>query len=381
MIEPKISVIVPIYNTDRYTGFCIESIINQTYKNLEIILVDDGSSDRCPALCDLYASKDPRIIVIHKENGGLVSARKAGMSISSGEYIAYVDGDDWIERNHFNNICNEINKHYSDVIVTDWTRALFDQHVIIHNNVEKGFYSETQLESLKTQLISTDIFYRPSISTYVWNKVFKREIVYDCQMNVDERLMTGEDACVSYAAILKCNSLSIIDDSSYYYRQHEDSMLKRKSDFKTEIERMRALYDNMMLFAGDDYNLKRQIDDYVLSSCIIRTGGLHPKQNRYIYDVNLEGKQVVVYGAGSFGQLFMSKLLERGECEIAGWIDDDYWEYRRSCINVDPVESISEYNYDYVIPNNSTLDEFKESAETFFEIIDSKEELIDGTED
>ncbi len=96
MDKPLISVIVPIYMIDRYVGICIESIINQTYQNLEIILVDDGGKDRCPEICDLYASKDSRIKVIHKPNGGLVSARKAGLQQSNGAYICYVDGDDWI---------------------------------------------------------------------------------------------------------------------------------------------------------------------------------------------------------------------------------------------------------------------------------------------
>ena len=91
-----ISVIVPIYRIDRYVGLCIESLINQTYKNLEIILVDDGSPDRCPEICDLYAKKDSRIKVIHKENGGLVSARKAGIMTATGKYVGYVDGDDWV---------------------------------------------------------------------------------------------------------------------------------------------------------------------------------------------------------------------------------------------------------------------------------------------
>ena len=94
--QPLVSVIVPIYMIDRYVGICVESIVNQTYRNLEIILVDDGSKDRCPEICDLYASKDSRIKVVHKINGGLVSARKAGLAVATGSLISYVDGDDWI---------------------------------------------------------------------------------------------------------------------------------------------------------------------------------------------------------------------------------------------------------------------------------------------
>lgn len=349
MSEPLISIVVPIYSTDRYTGLCIESIINQAYKNLEIILVDDGSVDRCPELCDLYASKDSRIKVIHKKNGGLVSGRKAGMKEANGEYVGYVDGDDWIGKEYFANVVKEIYKNKPDVIVSCWTRALFDRHVVIHNNIENNYYTGFDLQSLKGELISKGRFYKPGISTYVWNKVFKRELVFDCQMDVDDCLMTGEDACVSYAAILKSNSVSIIENAEYYYRQHEDSMLKRKSIFSAEMKKMNVLYRKMISLAGDSSNLKKQVEDYLLSCCIIRSGGLCPDTKQFVFGSKFENKKVVVYGAGSFGQQFMSKLLEKSTCMIEGWIDDDYWEYRRSCLNVDPVEYVKHFKYDYVI--------------------------------
>ncbi len=349
METPLISVIVPIYSTDRYTGMCIESILNQTYKNLEIILVDDGSIDRCPEICDLYGTKDNRIKVIHKANGGLVSGRKAGMKAATGEYIGYVDGDDWIARGYFENIYHEIEKNNPDVVVCNWTRAFFDQHVIIHNSTDNGYYSGEDLNKLKSELISKGQFYRPGISTYVWNKVFRRDLVFDCQMNVNEKLMTGEDASVSYAAILKSKSVSIINNPGYYYRQHEDSMLKKKSNYPLEIERMKILYNNLMSFAGHDIGLCKQVEDYVLASCIIRTGGIYPGSDHFIFGEQFAGKKVVVYGAGSFGQLFVSKLFEQNICQIVGWLDDDYWEYRRSCLNVDPVESVADKQFDYLL--------------------------------
>ena len=108
MNNPLISVIVPIYGIERYVGHCIESLMRQTYQNLEIILVDDGSPDRCPQICDLYASKDKRIKVIHKENGGIVTARKAGVKIAQGEYIGFVDGDDWVGEGYFQSMLNSI---------------------------------------------------------------------------------------------------------------------------------------------------------------------------------------------------------------------------------------------------------------------------------
>ena len=105
-----VSVIVPIYNVEKYLEKCIESIVNQTYKNLEIILVDDGSPDNCPAICDEWAQKDSRIKVIHKKNGGLSSARNAGLEVSNGEYISFVDSDDWLDENTFEEVYNNFLK-------------------------------------------------------------------------------------------------------------------------------------------------------------------------------------------------------------------------------------------------------------------------------
>ena len=96
----KVSVIVPVYNAERYLGRCVESILNQTYTNIEIILIDDGSPDKCPVICDSFAKEDQRIIVIHKKNGGVSSARNAGMRVAKGEYITFIDGDDWVDSNY-----------------------------------------------------------------------------------------------------------------------------------------------------------------------------------------------------------------------------------------------------------------------------------------
>ena len=349
MKNPLISVVVPVYNTDRYTGICIESLINQRYKNLEIILVDDGSTDRCPDICDLYASKDSRIVVIHKKNAGLVAGRKTGVEAAKGEYIAYVDGDDWVGEGYFEAIAKTIENEEPDTVVCDWTRVLFDQKVVIHNNIKPGIYEGENLESMKSQMISKGKFYKHGISTFVWNKAFKRDIVYDCQLDVDERIMIGEDACVSYAALIESNKVAVLDNCDYHYRQHEDSMLKKKGNYHLELEKLKALNDNLAKITVGNSELKRQGEDYVLVSCIIRSGGLYPDNEHYIFGDDFVGKNVVVFSAGTFGQLFVSKILQRQSCNLVGWIDDDYWEYRRCCLNVDPVETVLDFDYDYLI--------------------------------
>lgn len=384
-----ISVIVPIYGIDRYIGICIESILNQTYKNLEIILVDDGSPDRCPEICDLYARKDKRIKVIHKSNGGLVSARKAGLQIASGEYVGYVDGDDWIGPGFYESLYSAIVTSGCDVVCAGQTRVLFSKSVHFINPYPLGIYTGEKLKDLQNNMLSYGEFYQPGITTYVWNKLFRRDVLYEHQMSVDDRITIGEDAAVTYPVLMECSSVYVSDCVAYHYRQREDSMLKKSASFEAEAEKLKYLYEYMSSFAGkyDGNNrvingekygersdgrygekygetsdrgkgreshsecriLQEQVDDYVLGICIMRSGGRLPDDSYSTFGDAYYGKNVVIYSAGTFGQQLMNRFKESGHCNVVGWIDDDYWEYRRCCLDVDPVEHISELEFDYIL--------------------------------
>jgi glycosyltransferase involved in cell wall biosynthesis len=350
--KPLISVIVPIYMIERYLGICIESILNQTYINLEIILVDDGSKDRCPEICDLYSRKDKRIKVIHKSNGGLVSARKAGLIESTGEYISYVDGDDWIGPGFIESLFIAISTTNADMVCAGHTRDLFEQSVHFINVIPPGIYENEKLEKLWSSMISYERYYCPGITTYVWNKLFQRNVLLSSQLAVDNRITIGEDAAVTYPALLQSKQVVVIDNVSYHYRQREDSMLKQTSCFSDEILKLNYLNDFMMEWAEkfpEKYKLKEQVIDYILSICIMRSGGRLPEDTYSTFDTAYYKKRVVVYSAGTFGQQLVARFKESDHCQHIGWIDDDYWEYRRCCLDVDPIESIIKLNYDFIL--------------------------------
>lgn len=362
MKESLISVIVPIYKIESYVGLCIESLLLQTYSNLEIILVDDGSPDRCLEICDLYAKKDKRIKVIHKENGGLVSARKAGLLASTGEYVGYVDGDDWIGPGFYEALYTELVVSGADIAAAGFSRDLFNKRVYFYNNIPLGVYEGENLDYLKGNMMSYGDFYRPGITTYVWNKLFKRNILLGSQMCVDERITIGEDAAVTYPALMGCRKVCVTDNVAYHYRQREDSMLKRVLNSDEEILKLKYLYKYLSRFAEQyegnrptKYNLQKQVNDYVLGNCIMRSGRWIPVldkelglQKISIHDSKYRNKDIVLYGAGTFGQQMMNQFHKNGYCRFIKWIDDDYWEYRRCCLDVDPVESIAKIDFDYV---------------------------------
>ena len=352
MEKPLISVIVPIYMIDRYVGICIESIINQTYKNLEIILVDDGGKDRCQEICDLYKHKDKRIKVIHKPNGGLVSARKAGLQQSNGVYISYVDGDDWIGPGFIEGLYTAAEMSNADMVCAGQTRDLFSKSEHFTNAISSGVYEGERLKWLWQNMISYGPYYRPGITTYVWNKLFKREILLAPQSTVDNRISIGEDGAVTYPALLSCSRVAVIENVAYHYRQREDSMLKQSAGYSSEAQKLRYLYDYMMRWASrtdPELNIKSQVTDYVLSIALMRSGGRLPQDDFSIYDTAYYGKNVAIYSAGTFGQQLVNRFIETGHCNVVAWLDDDYWEYRRCCLDVDPVESITSLSYNYVL--------------------------------
>lgn len=352
---PLISVLVPVYNIERYIGICLESIIKQKYKNLDIVVVDDGSTDRSGEICDLYAQKDNRVKVIHKANGGLVSARKTAMQAARGTYVGYVDGDDWISPDYYSDLFLKIEGNSCDAVVAGFSRDLFDSSTPMSNVVPTGCYEGEKLENLFSNMISTGTFFRHGITTYLWNKLFKRAIIEEIQLGIDDRISIGEDGAVVYPALLKCTKVFITNNFSYHYRQREDSMLKKSKPFEQEISQLQILY-NQIDRAIDRYpaslNLRQQLQKYLLSTCIIRSGGIIDSASgtKYLpFEKDLKGKHVAICGAGTFGQQLEKRLRERKHCDITAWVDYDYWEYRRCCLNVDPLEKLTETVFDYIV--------------------------------
>ena len=175
----KFSVVVPIYNVEKYLNKCVDSILNQTYKDFELILVDDGSPDNCPKICDEYAERDARVRVIHKENEGLVAARNTGIKEAEGEYICYVDGDDWIASNLLETVWEKALKNYDvEIIVYSAIKQFEKYQEEIPKAVSEGLYDK---EKLKKEIYpymmydSRKPFCTGLIFPVAWNKIFKRK--------------------------------------------------------------------------------------------------------------------------------------------------------------------------------------------------------------
>ncbi len=225
-----LSIIVPVYKTEQYLKKCIDSILAQKYQNYELILVDDGSPDRSGKICDEYAEKDNRIKVIHKQNGGLVSARIAGLQIAEGDYVGYVDSDDWIDVDYFSNMMDIVNDNGDVDIVCSFYKEAYDTtNKIPPEQVESGIYCNEILSFLKDNMMYKAPFFNFGIYPSVWSKITKRSILEKFQSQVPQGITLGEDSAVTYPMILNdCKTVYVLNDNlGYYYRQSADSMVHK----------------------------------------------------------------------------------------------------------------------------------------------------------
>ena len=220
------SVIVPVYKVENYLSNCIESVLNQTFSDFELILVDDGSPDRCPEICDAYKEKDERIKVVHKQNGGLASARRAGIKQAQGDYVFNLDSDDLIEKDTLECAYRIINDTNCEIVSFSYRWVKGGKTVNITNDgLEEGFYSREDIEQYIYPRILMDKNMN-HISYYLAGKAVKRELLVPHQLAVSEKISLGEDLCCTVPCYLDAKSVYISKKEAYLYTVREDSISK-----------------------------------------------------------------------------------------------------------------------------------------------------------
>lgn len=212
--QPLISIIVPCYNVEQYLSKCIESILNQTYQNIEVFLVDDGSPDKCGQICDEYAEKDSRIKVIHKENGGLADARNAALDLITGEYVVCVDSDDYISPTHIEGLYRLIEKHGAQVAVNSFC-PFVEGNPPNPNLTRKKERVFSGIKSVET------MFYQELFDTTAWGKMYKSELFYGVRY---PKGLLFEDLPTTYKLLIKAEKVVFQDEESYYYFLRHNSI-------------------------------------------------------------------------------------------------------------------------------------------------------------
>lgn len=248
----KISIIIPVYNVEKYLKMCLDSVINQTYQNLEIILINDGSTDNSGKICEEYKRADSRIILIHKENEGLSMARNTGLDIASGEYISFVDSDDYISRNMVETLYNRLLETQSDMAVCSI------QYV---DEAGKNLYSNFTFDDI---VLGQNEFWKLYSSTghtecvVAWNKLYKREILE--QLYYPKGRIREDEFLLPYI-VERCFRICTVSDRLIFYRQRNDSIMGYESQ-KSKLDYIEACFERLELFIKTKNNL--MIEDTAL---------------------------------------------------------------------------------------------------------------------
>lgn len=223
------SVIVPVYNVEKYLHQCVDSILRQNFEDFELILVDDGSPDNCPAICDAYAAKDSRVKVIHKPNGGVSSARNAGLDMASSEFILFCDSDDYYLSGAFEKIANMIKVVDADVYCFGVRKELKDGSVDIVSKEYEGAITDDLLLSLAyAGFVKFD---KATVDVSLFNKIYKKRIIDDTKIRFDETLRIAEDISFNVPYFAKCETIFCLSETLYFYRMNMGSAIHADKGF------------------------------------------------------------------------------------------------------------------------------------------------------
>lgn len=257
MDTPLISVIVPVYKVEQYIDRCVQSITDQTYRNLEIILVDDGSPDHCPAMCDAWAAKDSRIKVMHKENGGLSDARNAGMAVASGTYMGFVDSDDYIAPEMYQLLYDRITVDGSDI-------AACGVEMVYEDGTSPRKLTASGNCVLNKDAAMEAIIRENWLKQPVWHKLYKTELIRDILFPVGKY---HEDIFWSYQAIARVQKVSVVDTTCYFYVQRSGSIMGERYSIR-RLDAIEAKQQRMHYLQREFPELEGRGQLDLLFSCI-----------------------------------------------------------------------------------------------------------------
>lgn len=264
MNKPLISVIVPVYKVEKYLDRCIQSILNQTYANLEVILVDDGSPDKSPQICDEYALKDGRLKVIHKENGGLSSARNAGLDVAKGEYIAFVDSDDWIDNQMYSKLMNVIQVQNSDIACCSFSYVYDNEDSLEYCPYELPLHEESVITVESETYLQDFSKYAFTFLIITVNKLYRRSVFETIRFAEGKRC---EDEIIFHEILINSKRISVIKDSLYFYYQSQQSITRGNDNWKNWCYLIEALRARAFCFYQTEYSKSAEqcLSEYYLT--------------------------------------------------------------------------------------------------------------------
>lgn len=350
---PKISVILPVYNGEKYLNECIDSVLNQTFTNFELIIVDDGSHDKTAQICDTYVAADNRVHVIYQENAGLISARKRGLQEVKGRYVSFIDADDWWDKEFLQTFADEIAMADYDLIASGCIQEYEDKKVHKLNNIPCGKYIDSkQMKLICAKMLHFSGFFNFGILPYMWNKLFKTELLKIAYEQIDLKINDGEDVATVMPYIAIAQSVSIIDTCQYHYRMHSKQMTANKGiDFYENVSRLYINLKERMKDKSCYGFFLPQLDQYMRYMIWLGSPESFPQGRKYLfpYESVPSNCKIILYAAGTVGREYYSQLKETNYCEIVAWVDKNKELYEKQESIIKSPEVILKKEFDYIV--------------------------------
>ncbi len=353
-MKELISVIVLVYNVEQYLEQCLQSVINQKYRNIEIIIVCKDSGDRCSLICEEYAQVDSRIVILHQEEGGIDVARKLGVEYASGKYIGYVDGDDWIEPEMYGKLLEYAQIYDVDVVESGAIDSGVTGEKSRRPYIEEGCYKGKDfVEKIESKILYVGVFFEHGISPYMWSKLFLRDKLLKYQMMPGIVNEIQDDTMVSLPLIAETKSVYISHDCYYHYRIRAESGKRacRKDEIRYLFEGYSEFYSRFKgtkLCSKDD----KQINYFVMYWLMNKAPYAFDDPDGKKFLAQFGGieaeKSIVLYGAGSAGIHLENYIRSLNKYNIVCWVDRNYRTLCKTMEVLSPDQIIGK-EYDYVI--------------------------------
>ncbi len=340
---PRLSVIVPLYNAEKYILQCLTSILKQSFQDIEVIVVDDGSTDQSRSICEKLAAEDKRISLVCQENQGPFRSRYAGLKRCTSEYVTFVDADDFIAERSFELGLEDMEKGI-DVISFDILRFFAQDHYRLDQNSYKdGIYDAEEIEKLIFPTMIWDVKRNCcGLDPALWNKIYKKALAEEQYRSMKAcNYQYGEDVAVVYPMMLRANSLSVHHEAYYYHRQRPAGELAPYLKDSCFLDKLYLLYQDLKEAFSERTKLQKQAEFFYMHSVMLngRKYGLyrHAPDKVFPFDKVLKDQRIVLYGAGNIGRLYKAQLSSVDYCTLALWVDQRFEAYEDEVKNPDEI--------------------------------------------
>lgn len=352
----KVSVIVPVYNTEPYLEKCLDSLVNQTLQEIEIICIDDGSTDGSSAILDKYTEKYSQMRVIHKENGGMVSARKTGEQIAVGKYIGYMDSDDWAEPDMYERLYRCAADYGAEMVTSgyylegNYTSELLD-------SVTDGLYEGERMKMLRENTIYYMEKKETGIRASRCCKLFLRGLIQNLQFPVPEDISISEDKMQVLASILECNSVFVLKEAYYHYRINPvSSTHKADPSYLLCVDKVYQYVRKLYSHPNFTDKMRQQAELYIIEMLLAGMNTRLGFKTRnllwfdpYWLELIPAGSEVILYGGGEAGRKCKTQLLAKGRHKYTGCVDFEHTGRNDGILDIQPPEKLEWMDYDYIV--------------------------------